>query len=86
MRLGSISPLTSNSADAGAGLLVGQALERHGRGDQVGDADAGRAGAQEQDALVAQLAAGDAQGAEDPGQGHAAVPWMSSLKQHTRSR
>ena len=37
-----------------------QALLHHGGDDQVGEADAGRTGAEEQDALVAELAALDA--------------------------
>ena len=63
MRLASISPLTSNIAMR-ARLGLAQPFEHHGLDDHAGDAGAGRAGAQEHDSLVRELAAGDPQRAE----------------------
>ena len=71
MRLGSTKPDDVEQRDAAAGLVEGQAVERHGRGNQVGDADRGRAGPQEQETLIAQLAAGDPQGALNSREDHA---------------
>ena len=72
LRLGSSRPLTSNIEIRACASFEGQALLHHGGGDQAGEADGGGTGAEEEDALVADLAAGDLEGGDQSGERHAA--------------
>src|SRR5262249_31932222 len=58
--------------DAGLRVFKGKAFLHHGGGDQAGKADRGRTGAEEEDALIANLAAGDLEGGDQSGERHAA--------------
>src|SRR5262249_3883196 len=58
--------------DARLRVLETQAFLHHGGRDQAGKADGGRTGAEEEDALIANLAAGDLEGGDQPGERHAA--------------
>ena len=58
----------------------------HRHPEQAGDADAGRAGAIEDDALLGERGARCRRPARRPPTTTAAVPWMSSLKEGTTSR
>ena len=69
-----------------ARLLLADALEARRRHEQVADARAGLAGAQEQQALLRELLAREAQARDHAGDRTAAVPWMSSLNEQMRSR
>src|SRR5262249_61262694 len=53
------------------GLAEGQALLHRGGGDKAGEADGGGTGAEEEDALVAELAACDLEGGDQSGERHA---------------
>ncbi len=54
-------PVDVEHGDAAARFIPGQSLVLHGCGDQLGDAYPGRAGAQEQDALIGQRSIDDLQ-------------------------
>jgi hypothetical protein len=69
-----------------ARLGLAEAFLPGGGHEEIGDAGAGLAGAEEEQLLVAQLAAGQAQPGEEPASATEAVPWMSSLKLQIWSR